>query len=205
MPGWRGNAMSEEWVYTFYVKLVEPFQRSVSRRLYAIDQGRSDTSERPFFMPPGWLTFAGITEMKKTILWYSLAAAALILLLKLLEYQLFVRALALEFYLAVISVLCTTLGVWAGIRLTHRRTIADMPTAAISQRDEKAVDASGLSKRELEVLELMARGLSNQEIADALFVSLNTIKTHAANLFVKLDARRRTQAIQRGKTLGLIP
>jgi two-component system, NarL family, response regulator LiaR len=143
--------------------------------------------------------------MKKTILWYSLAAAALILLLKLLEYQLFVRSLSLEFYLAVIAALCTTLGVWAGIRLTHRRKAAEVRAVAMFQRDDKVVDASGLSKRELEVLELMARGLSNQEIADALFVSLNTVKTHAANLFVKLDVRRRTQAIQRGKMRGLIP
>lgn len=143
--------------------------------------------------------------MKRTILWYSLAAAALILLLKLLEYQLFIHVLSLEFYLAVIGVLCTTLGVWAGVRLTHRRKTKEAPFAAIFQRDDKTFDSSGLSKRELEVLELMARGLSNQEIADALFVSLNTVKTHAANLFVKLDVRRRTQAIQRGKTLGLIP
>lgn len=142
--------------------------------------------------------------MKKTVLWYSLAAAALILLLKLLEYQLFVRVLSLEFYLAVIAVLCTALGIWGGMRLTHRRKVQEVP-APMFQRNDKTFEESGLSKRELEVLELMARGLSNQEIADALFVSLNTVKTHAANLFVKLDVRRRTQAIQRGKTLGLIP
>ncbi|MBT1709706.1 response regulator transcription factor [Fulvivirgaceae bacterium PWU5] len=143
--------------------------------------------------------------MKKTILWYSLAAAVFILLLKLLEYQLFVHVLSLEFYLAVIAVLCTTLGVWAGIRLTRQRKATAGPPSAIFQRNAKAFETNSLSKRELEVLELMARGLSNQEIADALFVSLNTVKTHAANLFVKLDVRRRTQAIERGKTLGLIP
>lgn len=144
--------------------------------------------------------------MKKTVLWYSLAAAALILLLKLLEYQLYVHVLSLEFYLAVIAVLCTALGIWAGIRLTHRHNVQNVPAPAVPFRhDDKAFEESGLSKRELEVLELMARGLSNQEIADALFVSLNTVKTHAANLFVKLDVRRRTQAIERGKTLGLIP
>ena len=63
----------------------------------------------------------------------------------------------------------------------------------------------GISKREYEVLELMARGLSNQEIADALFVSINTIKTHVSNLFLKLDTKRRTQAIQKAKELRLIP
>jgi ATP/maltotriose-dependent transcriptional regulator MalT len=63
----------------------------------------------------------------------------------------------------------------------------------------------GISKREHEVLELMAKGLSNQEIADNLFVSLNTIKTHSSNLFIKLQVGRRTQAVQKGKELGLIP
>ena len=71
--------------------------------------------------------------------------------------------------------------------------------------NEKILTETGISKREHEVLELMAKGLTNQEIADKLFVSLNTVKTHTANLFVKLDAKRRTQAIQRAKELQLIP
>ena len=71
--------------------------------------------------------------------------------------------------------------------------------------NERILLETGISKREHEVLELMAKGLTNQEIADKLFVSLNTVKTHTANLFVKLDAKRRTQAIQRAKELQLIP
>ncbi|MBO0799520.1 MAG: response regulator transcription factor, partial [Blastocatellia bacterium] len=71
--------------------------------------------------------------------------------------------------------------------------------------NEQELQRLGISKREYEVLELMAQGLSNQEIADKLFVSLNTVKTHSSNLFMKLDARRRTQAIHRAKELGLLP
>jgi ATP/maltotriose-dependent transcriptional regulator MalT len=72
------------------------------------------------------------------------------------------------------------------------------------QLNEALLAQTGISKREYEVLELMAQGLSNQEIAEKLFVSLNTVKTHTSNLFVKLDAKRRTQAIQKAKELGLI-
>jgi len=71
--------------------------------------------------------------------------------------------------------------------------------------NESELQRLGISKRELEVLELISRGLSNQQIADTLFVSLNTIKTHSSNLFLKLDVNRRTQAVQRAKELRLIP
>jgi ATP/maltotriose-dependent transcriptional regulator MalT len=73
------------------------------------------------------------------------------------------------------------------------------------QFDPSRLEKLGISKREHEVLELMANGFSNQEIADKLFVSVNTIKTHSANLFLKLEVRRRTQAVQKGKELMLIP
>jgi ATP/maltotriose-dependent transcriptional regulator MalT len=79
------------------------------------------------------------------------------------------------------------------------------PQAGEFKLNEKILTETGISKREHEVLELMAKGLTNQEIADKLFVSLNTVKTHTANLFIKLDAKRRTQAIQRAKELQLIP
>lgn len=71
--------------------------------------------------------------------------------------------------------------------------------------NEQELQKLGISKREHEVLELMSTGLTNQEIADKLFVSLNTIKTHSSNLFLKLEVSRRTQAIQKGKQLRLIP
>ena len=140
--------------------------------------------------------------MRKTILLYGLAMAALTGILKFIEYRFFIRDLSLEFYLGAVAVLFTAVGVWAGMKLTRRKVIAANPDFRLN---EPELQRLGISKREYEVLELMAQGLSNQEIADKLFVSLNTIKTHSSNIFMKLDARRRTQAIHRAKELGLLP
>ena len=145
------------------------------------------------------------SDMKKTILFYGLTLALLIFIMKFLEYRYFVRDLSLEFYLGLIAVLCTGVGVWAGLRLTRPKKVLVPVSTSDFKLNEGLLAQTGISKREYEVLELMAKGLSNQEIADKLFVSLNTVKTHTSNLFVKLDAKRRTQAIQRGKELGLIP
>ncbi len=144
----------------------------------------------------GWLT------MKKTILIYGLSLAAMVALLKFVEYRLFVRDLSMEFYVGVVAVLFTSLGVWVGLRLTQKKVIIRSPDFKF---DQSILDRLGISKREFEVLELIASGLSNQEIADKLFVSVNTIKSHSSNLFQKLDVSRRTQAIQRAKELRLIP
>jgi NarL family two-component system response regulator LiaR len=141
--------------------------------------------------------------MKRTVIVYGLSLAALISLLKFLEYRLFVRDLSMEFYVGIVAVMFTILGVWVGLKLTRKRTI--IITNPKFQFDESRLEKLGISKREYEVLELMAKGFSNQEIADKLFVSLNTIKTHSSNLFLKLEAKRRTQAIQRAKELNLIP
>lgn len=141
--------------------------------------------------------------MTRTITLYGLALAALITLLKVLEYRLFVRDMSMEIYVGIIAILFTVLGVWAGLKLTRKKTV--VITNPNFQLDEARLEALGISKREYEVLELMAKGFSNQEIADKLFVSLNTIKTHSSNLFLKLEAKRRTQAIQRAKELSLIP
>jgi DNA-binding CsgD family transcriptional regulator len=143
--------------------------------------------------------------MKKTILFYGLALALLVFVLKFIEYRFFVRDLSLEFYLGVVAVIFTAIGAWAGLKLTRKKTVVVTVPAADFKVDEEKIRTLGISKREYEVLELMAKGLSNQEIADRLFVSLNTIKTHASNLFLKLEANRRTQAIQKAKELRLIP
>jgi two-component system, NarL family, response regulator LiaR len=139
----------------------------------------------------------------KTILVYGLSLAGLVFFLKFIEYRFFVRDLSLEFYVGIVALFFTAIGVWAGLRITRRR----VPVAATGnfQINNEQLERLGISKREYDVLELMAKGLSNQEIADKLFVSLNTVKTHSSNIFVKLDARRRTQAIQRAKELHLIP
>ncbi len=128
--------------------------------------------------------------------------AVLIFILNYLEYRLFVRDLSIEFYVGIIAVMFTVLGVWAGLRLTRKKLVLVGPDFILNENELLRLE---ISKREHEVLQLMAQGLSNQEIADKLFVSLNTIKTHTSNLFVKLEVKRRTQAVQKGKELRLIP
>jgi two-component system, NarL family, response regulator LiaR len=140
--------------------------------------------------------------MKRTILLYGLALAALLFLLQWLQFSFFVRDLSLEFYLSVVAIVFTAVGIWAGLKLTRPKTTVIVQTDF--NFNESEFNRLGISKRELEVLQLMAQGLSNQEIANKLFVSLNTIKTHSSNLFIKLQARRRTQAVQRAKELQLI-
>jgi DNA-binding CsgD family transcriptional regulator len=140
--------------------------------------------------------------MRKTILLYGIALAVLTGLLKFIEYRFLVRDLSLEFYLGIVAVFFTALGIWAGLRLTRKKVVVAAPDFRLN---EDELQRLGISKREYEVLELIAHGLSNQEIAEKLFVSLNTVKTHSSNLFLKLDARRRTEAIRRAKELRLLP
>lgn len=142
--------------------------------------------------------------MRKAIL-YGLTLALLVFFLKMIEYKFFVRELRVEIYIGIIAVMFTILGVWAGLKLTRPKKVIVTVAQTAFQRNEANLRSTGISKREHEVLELMAQGLSNQEIADRLFVSLNTVKTHSSSLFVKLGVKRRTQAIQRGKELQLIP
>ena len=156
--------------------------------------------------------------MRKTILLYGIAMAVLVGALKFVQYQFLVRDLSIEFYIGIVAVLFVCLGAWAGNRLTGTKVAVvevEVEKEVLVERvipvqpgfklNETELDRLGISKREYEVLELISQGLSNQEIADKLFVSTNTIKTHSSNLFMKLDARRRTQAIQRAREFGLLP
>jgi DNA-binding NarL/FixJ family response regulator len=127
--------------------------------------------------------------------------AALIALMKYIEYQFFIKSFSLEFYIGIVALFFTGLGVWAGLKLTQKQINT---VGSEFKQNETELARLDISKRELEVLELMAAGFSNQEIADKLFLSLNTVKSHSSNLFIKLDVKRRTQAIQKGKNLGLI-
>ncbi|MFZ1805938.1 MAG: LuxR C-terminal-related transcriptional regulator [Cyclobacteriaceae bacterium] len=140
--------------------------------------------------------------MKKTIFLYGLALAALVLIMRMIEYRFLVRDLTLEFYVGIVAIFFTALGIWVGLRLTRKKVVVISPEFHFNEKEQSQ---RGISKRELEVLELMAQGLANQEIADKLFVSLNTVKTHSSNLFSKLEVSRRTQAIQKAKELSLIP
>jgi len=142
--------------------------------------------------------------MRRTIIIYGVAMAVLIGILKLVEYKYFVRDIPLEFYIGLVAVMFTGLGIWAGLRLTRPKVI-EVEVHGPFERDDQAVEKLGISKREFEVLELVAAGLSNQDIADRLFVSTSTVKTHVSNVLAKLDASRRTEAIARAKELRIIP
>ena len=141
---------------------------------------------------------------------YGLFLASLIFLLKWLELRFVIIDHSQEIFTGAIALIFTGLGIWLALRLVRPRAekiIVEKEVIIRSNNfvfNEQEAERRGLSKRELEVLQLMSEGLSNQEIADRLFVSGNTIKTHSRNLFEKLDVVRRTQAIQKGKELNLI-
>jgi NarL family two-component system response regulator LiaR len=140
--------------------------------------------------------------MRKTILLYGGALAVLLGILKFVEYRFFVKDLSIEFYIGIVALMFTILGVWVGRQLTQKKTIVIDPNFSFN---ESNLQKLGISKRELEVLELIAQGMSNREIADKLFVSPHTVKSHSSNLFIKLNARRRTEAIKKAKEMKLIP
>lgn len=139
--------------------------------------------------------------MRKTTILYGGAMAVLLFVLKYAEYRYFVRDLSEEFYIGFIALLFTSLGIWVGWKLTHRPIMTPSPDF---RPDDAALTALGISKREHEVLVLMAQGLSNREIAEKLFLSPHTVKSHSSNLFIKLNARRRTEAIRRATELRIL-
>jgi len=146
--------------------------------------------------------------MKKHILIYGLCGGVLIVILKLVEYRFLVIQHSIEIYGGLIALLFAVLGIWLGLKLTKNKEtviVREVPAPQFFTLNEKRLRELGITPRELEILELIANGLSNREIAEKLFVSENTVKTHSSRLFDKLSARRRTQAVQMGKELGLIP
>jgi DNA-binding NarL/FixJ family response regulator len=153
--------------------------------------------------------------MKRTILICGLLGGVLIALLRWSEYQFLVIDHSVEIYAALVAAVFSGLGIWLGVRLTRsRRAVsadstdeaepAPLSAAAVFVADESKRDGLGITRREMEILELVAEGLSNREIAERLFVSENTVKTHCSRAFDKLGARRRTEAVQLGKKLGLL-
>jgi two-component system, NarL family, response regulator LiaR len=140
--------------------------------------------------------------MRRTILIYGIAMAILVGLLKFVEYRFFVRDIPLEVYIGVVAVIFTSLGIWAGLRLTRPKVVE---ISGPFERDESNLIRTGISKREYEVLELAAVGLSNEEIAGRLFVSNSTVKTHVSNVLAKLEASRRTEAIAKARQMRIIP
>jgi len=143
------------------------------------------------------------------VLVYGLVGGVLIAGLKLVEYRWLAVQHSVEIYAGLVAAAFAILGIWLGSRLTRPAlpiVIREVvPAPRVFERDQGAVAACGLTPRELEVLELMAEGLSTREIADRACVSENTIKTHASRVFGKLGARRRTEAVRIGKARRLIP
>jgi two-component system, NarL family, response regulator LiaR len=144
--------------------------------------------------------------VKRTVLLYGLLGGVLIALLKLIEYRYVVVEHSTEIYGAIIAALFAALGIWLGLKLTRKETVVvQVRTTEPFVVDSTRQQQLGITPRELEILTAIAEGLSTREIAEKLFVSENTVKTHASRLFDKLNARRRTQAVQIAKEAGLIP
>jgi NarL family two-component system response regulator LiaR len=147
----------------------------------------------------------------KHVLVYGLSLAILLFLLRWLELRFVILDHAFEIYTGAIAFIFTALGVWLALKLARPKIKTVLVEKEIYRDagefmlNQEELVKLGLSKRELEVLELMAEGLSNQEIAERLFVSLNTVKTHSSNVFEKLEVKRRTQAVEKAKRLSLIP
>ncbi|THU34183.1 DNA-binding response regulator [Niastella caeni] len=157
------------------------------------------------------MAFRQLGKYKHTI-GYGISLAILLFILKWLQFRFVIIDHALEIYIGAIAVIFTALGIWLALKLARpkietvvvEKEVYITPANDFATNDEELARL-GLSKRELEVLQLIAEGLSNQEIAARLYVSLNTIKTHSSRIFEKLDVKRRTQAIEKAKRLNLIP
>ena len=161
--------------------------------------------------------------MKRHVLIFGLVGGLLIAILQYTEYRFVVIEHSVELYGALVAILFASFGIWLGLRITRsreassrgivRETIvvrevlvpAEAPALEAFAPNTARQQALGITARELEILSLIARGLSNREIATQLFVSENTVKTHCSRAFDKLGAARRTQAVKRGKELGLLP
>ena len=143
------------------------------------------------------------------IILYGLCGGLLITLLKFAEYRFLVVEHSLEIYGGLVAALFSALGIWLGLTLTRKKDQVSLdqtiPPSEPFTADARRLGELAITPRELESLGLIAAGLSNREIADRLFVSENTVKTHSSRLFDKLGARRRTQAVQLGKQARLIP
>ena len=138
--------------------------------------------------------------MARTIILYAVALALGVALLNWLEYRYLARAFSFEIYLALIAATFVALGVWAGTKLTPRRA-----AESAFERNDAAIRSLGLSPREVEILEALASGESNKEMARRLGISPNTVKTHIARVYEKLEVQRRVQAIEKARLLALIP
>ncbi|NHN26229.1 DNA-binding response regulator [Flavobacterium jejuense] len=150
--------------------------------------------------------------LHKTTIMYGICLAILLFLLKWLELRYIIFDHSLEIYIGSIALIFTILGIWLALKLSKpkTKTIIVEKEVYLQKKDpfipnESMISQLEISPRELEILHLIALGKSNQEIANTIFVSLSTVKTHNQNIFEKLEVKRRTQAIEKAKRLQLIP
>jgi DNA-binding CsgD family transcriptional regulator len=150
----------------------------------------------------------------KHIFLYGIIGGILIAALKWSEYRFLVIDHSIEIYSGLIAATFATVGIWLGLKLTRKQErivvkevpiTVPVPMAESFCPNEAKREELAITPREMEILELIAQGMSNREIAEKLFVSENTVKTHSSRVFDKLGARRRTQAVQLGKEFGLLP
>lgn len=143
--------------------------------------------------------------MRKFVLIYGLSLSALILLLRYIDYRHMIHSMSVEMYVGLISVICTSVGIWMGLKLTASKKNNEEQIQAHFVLNQEQLQSLKISRREYQVLELMAKGHSNQEIAEQLFISLPTVKTHGSRLYSKLNVNRRMQAVQAAQRLGILP
>jgi DNA-binding CsgD family transcriptional regulator len=155
----------------------------------------------------GWVL---LKSMKRHVLIFGLVGGILIAVLQWTQYRFLVIDHSIEIYAALVALIFAGFGIWLGLKLTtpkHTVVVKEVliPAGHPFIRDENKREALSITPREIEILELIARGLSNREIAEKLFLSENTVKTHSSRIFDKLGAKRRTQAVQLAKQFGLLP
>ena len=140
------------------------------------------------------VSLKNVKKLNKIYWLYGGIMGLLMIVMEIVHYKTIIRDIKIEVFGIIIGSLFLGLGVWLGLHFVKQK------------RDSTNFDPDklGLSKREIEVLELLSSGLSNQEIADSLFVSLNTVKTHISNIYTKLNVQRRTQAIQKAMEIAII-
>jgi DNA-binding CsgD family transcriptional regulator len=136
--------------------------------------------------------------MARTVLLYALALSLAAAALEWLQYRYAARAFSTEIYIGVLAIGFVALGLWAGVRLTPRRA------AGPFMRNDAAIRSLGLTARECEILGLLASGQSNKEMARRLDISPNTVKTHVASLYLKLEVQKRMQAVEKARLLSVI-
>ncbi|MES2726485.1 MAG: LuxR C-terminal-related transcriptional regulator [Bacteroidota bacterium] len=151
-----------------------------------------------------------ITKYKEFFL-YGISMAMVLFLLQWLEAHFIVFNYRLDFFIGAIAIVFTVLGIWLALKLVKPKVETRIIEKEVYRDNPNPIEINqteianlGISKRELDVLQLMATGLSNEEIAAQLFISLNTVKTHSSNIFLKLDVKRRTQAVEKAKRLNII-